>query len=60
MSMKAVVVHEYGDSSQLKYEDVPIPDPGEGEVGWNRLYTVMHPLRWSFLRLAATYTWSLS
>ncbi|XP_031573089.1 uncharacterized protein LOC116307088 [Actinia tenebrosa] len=32
MSMKAVVVHEYGDSSKLSYEDVPIPEPAKGEV----------------------------
>ena len=32
MSMKAVVIHEYGDSSKLSYEDVPIPEPGPGEV----------------------------
>ncbi|XP_073244712.1 quinone oxidoreductase-like [Porites lutea] len=32
MSMKAVVVQEYGDSSKLSYEDVPIPEPGPGEV----------------------------
>ena len=32
MSMKAVVLHEYGDSSKLMYEDVPIPDIGSEEV----------------------------
>ena len=32
MSMKAVVIHEYGDSSKLSYEDVPIPEPGPEEV----------------------------
>lgn len=32
MSMKAVVIHEYGDSSKLSYEDVPIPEPGPNEV----------------------------
>lgn len=35
MSMKAVVVQEYGDSSKLSYEDVPIPEPGPGEVRKN-------------------------
>ena len=30
--MKAVVIHEYGDSSKLSYEDVPIPEPGPEEV----------------------------
>lgn len=32
MSMKAVVIHEYGDSSKLSYEDMPVPEPGPGEV----------------------------
>lgn len=32
MSMKAVVVEEFGDSSKLKYCDVTKPVPAEGEV----------------------------
>ncbi len=30
--MKAVRVHEYGPPDVLKYEDVPMPEPGEGEI----------------------------
>ncbi len=30
--MKAVVLHEYGPPSKLKYEDFPDPRPGRGEV----------------------------
>lgn len=30
--MKAVRVHEYGGLEALKYEDVPVPEPGEGEA----------------------------
>jgi NADPH:quinone reductase-like Zn-dependent oxidoreductase len=30
--MKAVVLHEYGPPSNLKYEDFPDPEPGPGEV----------------------------
>lgn len=30
--MKAVILKDFGDSSQLSYEDAPIPEPGEGEV----------------------------
>lgn len=30
--MKAVVLHEYGPASKLKYEDFPDPKPGPGEV----------------------------
>jgi NADPH2:quinone reductase len=31
-SMRAMRVHEYGDASQLKYEEIPVPQPGAGEV----------------------------
>jgi NADPH:quinone reductase-like Zn-dependent oxidoreductase len=30
--MKAVLLHGYGDVDQLRYEDVPEPKPGPGEV----------------------------
>lgn len=30
--MKAIRVHEYGDADRLVYEDVPVPEPGPGEV----------------------------
>jgi NADPH:quinone reductase len=30
--MKAIRIHEYGDPSVLKYEDVPDPTPGKGEA----------------------------
>jgi len=30
--MKAVRVHQYGGLEALKYEEVPIPEPGEGEA----------------------------
>ncbi|NWG07615.1 MAG: quinone oxidoreductase [Chloroflexi bacterium] len=30
--MKAVRVHQYGGLEALKYEDVPVPEPGEGEA----------------------------
>ncbi|XP_073243009.1 quinone oxidoreductase 1-like [Porites lutea] len=32
MSMKALVVEEFGDSSKLKYSETTKPDPAEGEV----------------------------
>src|SRR6266498_1791667 len=32
MSMKAVHVHQYGGLEVLKYEEVPMPEPGEGEA----------------------------
>lgn len=30
--MRAIVIREYGDSSQLVIEDIPVPVPGAGEV----------------------------
>ncbi|MCX7751672.1 MAG: quinone oxidoreductase [Blastocatellia bacterium] len=30
--MRAIRVHEYGGPEVLRYEDVPIPEPGSGEV----------------------------
>ena len=32
MSMKALVVEEFGDSSKLKYSETTKPVPAEGEV----------------------------
>ena len=32
ISMKALVVEEFGDSSKLKYSETTKPDPAEGEV----------------------------
>jgi NADPH:quinone reductase-like Zn-dependent oxidoreductase len=32
IKMKAVVLHEYGGPDKLKWEDMPDPVPGEGEV----------------------------
>ena len=31
-TMKAIRAHEYGGPEVLKYEDAPIPEPGDGEV----------------------------
>jgi NADPH:quinone reductase-like Zn-dependent oxidoreductase/imidazolonepropionase-like amidohydrolase len=31
-TMKAIVVHEYGGSGVLKYEDAPVPEPKDKEV----------------------------
>ncbi len=30
--MKAIVAHEYGGTEVLKYEDMPVPAPQDGEV----------------------------
>lgn len=30
--MKAIQIHEFGDSSALKLEEIPVPEPGAGQV----------------------------
>jgi NADPH:quinone reductase-like Zn-dependent oxidoreductase len=42
--MKAVVLHEYGDPQKLKYEDVPDPVAGEGEVLVRVAATSVNPI----------------
>ncbi|HZY64076.1 MAG TPA: NADP-dependent oxidoreductase [Edaphobacter sp.] len=42
--MKAVVLHEYGGPGKLKYEDVPDPVPGEGEVLVRVAATSVNPI----------------
>ena len=33
-AMKAIVINEIGSSSQMKFEEVPIPEPGQNEVNY--------------------------
>lgn len=42
--MKAIVLHEYGSPNKLKYEDVPDPEPGEGEVLVRLAATSINPV----------------
>ena len=42
--MKAIVLHEYGGANKLKYEDVPDPKPGEGEVLVRLAATSVNPI----------------
>ena len=44
--MKAVVLHEYGPPSKLKYEDFPDPKPGRGEVLVAVRATSLNPIDW--------------
>ena len=44
--MKAVVLHEYGGPEKLKYEDVPDPVAGEGEVLVRQSATSVNPIDW--------------
>ena len=42
--MKAVVLHEYGGPEKLKYEDVPDPIAGDGEVLVRLAATSVNPI----------------
>ncbi len=44
--MKAVVLHEYGSSSKLHYEDFEDPKPGPGEVRVRVLAVSVNPVDW--------------
>ncbi len=51
--MKAVVLHEYGPPSKLKYEDFPDPKPGPGEVLVSVRATSINPVDWKMRSGAA-------
>jgi NADPH:quinone reductase-like Zn-dependent oxidoreductase len=44
--MKAVRIHAYGDVDQLRYEDVPTPEPGPDEVLVKVAATSVNPIDW--------------
>ena len=44
--MKAVVLHEYGDVEQLRYEDAELPPVGENEVRVRMRATSINPVDW--------------
>jgi NADPH:quinone reductase-like Zn-dependent oxidoreductase len=44
--MKAVQLHGYGNVDQLRYEDVPTPKPGSGEVLIKVAVTSVTPIDW--------------
>lgn len=48
--MKAVQLHGYGDVDQLRYEDVPAPKPGPGEVLVKVAVTSVNPIDWKIRR----------
>jgi len=51
--MKAVVLHEYGPASNLKYEDAPDPTPGPGEVLVRVNAASLNPIDWKIRSGAA-------
>lgn len=46
--MKAIVIKKPGGSSQMKYEEIPIPEPGQNEVSVLRVHAHVHTLYHSF------------
>lgn len=51
--MKAVVLHAYGGPEQLRYEDVPTPEPGPDEVLVKVAATSVNPIDWKLRSGAA-------
>jgi len=45
-TMNAVVLHEYGDADQLKYETVPVPKPGADEIRVRVAAISLNPVDW--------------
>jgi NADPH:quinone reductase-like Zn-dependent oxidoreductase len=48
--MKAVLLHGYGDVSQLSYEDVPVPVAAAGEVLVKTISVSINPIDWKLRR----------
>lgn len=48
--MKAVQMHGYGDTDQLRYEEVPTPVAGAGEVLVKLAATSVNPIDWKIRR----------
>ncbi len=44
--MKAVRIHEFGGPDVLKYEDVPVPQPGPGEIRIKVIAAGVNPVDW--------------
>ena len=44
--MRAVLLHEYGDVSQLRYEETETPQVGPGEVLVRVRATSVNPIDW--------------
>jgi len=55
-TMKAVLLHAYGDVSQLSYEDTPTPVAAAGEVLVKTIATSINPIDWK-LRSGAMREW---
>ena len=44
--MKAIRIHEFGGPEVLKYEDIPEPHPGPGEIQIRIIAAGVNPMDW--------------
>jgi NADPH:quinone reductase-like Zn-dependent oxidoreductase len=58
--MKAVVLHQYGGPEELKYEDVPDPTSGPGEVLVRVHAASLNPIDWKLRSGAAKHIYPLT
>ena len=47
VSMKAVRIHNYGGREALAYEDIPLPEVGQGEVLVRVAASSVNPFDWA-------------
>jgi NADPH:quinone reductase-like Zn-dependent oxidoreductase len=59
-TMKAVLLHAYGDVSQLYYEDAPMPVAAPGEVLVKTIATSINPIDWKLRRGDRKDQWPLA
>jgi len=48
--MKAIRIHEFGGPEVMKYEDVPMPQPGPGEIRIKIIAAGVNPMDWKVRR----------
>jgi len=48
--MKAITIHEFGGPEVLKYEDIPAPHPGSGEILVKVIAAGVNPIDWKIRR----------
>lgn len=57
--MKAIVINKQGSSSEMKYEEIPIPEPGQNEVWLQaRLHTSDWSLNWNDPWSTINWVWA--